>query len=106
MALWPLARQIERKKAVSLGGLYLRLGHDGPFAPIGDIGLGASPGDGCLVVTNLSGAAAYDPGVVVNALNQGGAVPLPIQGRWTVSFAALTAAIAAGTRVALTPFTG
>lgn len=87
---------------MSLGGWWFRLGHDGRFAFIGEVGLGGSPGDGALVVTGYGGNNTSE---VVSALHAGGAVPLPITGRWTVSYGALLTAIQGGTRAVLTPTT-
>lgn len=86
---------------MSIGGIWLRLGHDGRFAPAGD-GAASSPGDGSLVVTNFTG---QDPGQCINAVHAAGAIPLPVTGRWTVSYLALQVAIQNGTRVAFTPTT-
>jgi hypothetical protein len=96
--------KLEREKAVAtnLGGYWYRLGHDGRFAYVGDIGLGASPGDGCVCVVNYFG---NDVGAPLVALYAAGAIPLPISGRWKVDYQALMFAIQAGNRVILTPTT-
>ena len=45
----------ETWRNISQGGYWFRLGHDGRFVPIGDIGLGGSPGDGTCLVTTVGG---------------------------------------------------
>ncbi len=60
---------------------------------------GISPGDGSILVTDLNGT--NDPTEVINLLNRGVAVPLPITGKFTVSLEAVKVAVAAGSGVLL-----
>ena len=61
-----------------------------------------SPGDGVVVVTG-----APDLNAAAQAVNTGGAIPAPYTGKWTVSYASLLSAIAAGdgNRAVFTAFT-
>jgi hypothetical protein len=77
-------------------GYNFRHDPDGRFRPTA--AEGGSLGDSTVVVTN-----APDINAAGQALNEGGAVPSP-NGRWTVAYAALTAAIAGGTRAVVTPY--
>lgn len=84
---------------MSQGGYYYRL-EGGKFLYCGDIGFGSSPGDLTVCVTG-----GPDNTTVQSLLHAWGALPLPLTGRWTVTYNALVAASIAGTRVVLTPTT-
>ena len=69
----------------------------GRFIPAGDSG--GSLGDGTCIVTG----SAPDLHTACAALNAAGSVPMPLAGRWSVSYAALATAVQGGARIALTP---
>ena len=87
-----------RTNVVAIPGATFRLDSTGRAIPV-------SPDNGGLAdgLIQVTGVVPADPGVVILALNQGGAVPLPISGKYTCNFQALQAAVAAGTRLILTP---
>jgi hypothetical protein len=87
---------------MSQGGYYFKLDpSSGRFLPVGEIGLGGSPGDGVLCVTGAL-ADVHQVGMMLND----GCVALPTGGgRWQVSYAALVTAQSTGTRAVLTPTT-
>jgi hypothetical protein len=80
---------------MSAGGIYYRL-EGGRFLYTGEVGTGGSPGDSTVCVTG-----AVDPTVTLALLHANGALPLPIAGRWTVTYAALLAAQVSGNRAVL-----
>jgi len=69
----------------------------GRFHPIPAEG---SLGDGTIVVSG-----APDQHSACSALHAGAAVPVPAGAKFTVTYVALTAAIQAGTRAVVTPWT-
>ena len=52
---------------MSQGGYYFKLDpSSGRFFPIGDVGLGGSPGDGCLCVTGIPAIDVHQVGIMLN----------------------------------------
>ena len=94
---------IQRKIAMSQGGYYFKLDpSSGRFFPIGDVGLGGSPGDGCLCVTGIPAIDVHQVAIMIND----GCVAIPSgSGRWQVSYQALLNAQQSGNRAVLVPTT-
>jgi hypothetical protein len=94
---------IQRKIAMSQGGYYFKLDpSSGRFFPIGDVGLGGSPGDGCLCVTGILAIDVHQVAIMIND----GCVAIPSgSGRWQVSYQALLNAQQSGNRAVLVPTT-
>ena len=67
----------------------------------GEVGLGGSPGDGTCVVTGV----LADATAIALLLNTYAAVPVPMSGRWMVTYQALLTAQNNGTRATLVPTT-